>query len=166
MPDDGTETNFARFMIIRLQQAAFDVVAELHDFASSTDEIGAVCNFIGVVRPSNNGHAIQSLTLEHYPAMTEHMLRQIVEDATRRWGVKKVLLIHRIGKMAPGEAIVLVATASQYRAAAFAACQFITDHLKTSAPFWKMEQRLSGETVWVQARDTDLLARNKWYSGC
>ncbi len=139
---------------IRIQREDFDVTAETA--ALRTDDAGAVVTFSGVVR----GEA-SALSLEHYPGMTEREIARHVEDARTRWPLLGVTIIHRIGRLLTGENIVLVATASAHREAAFDACEFLMDYLKTSAPFWKQEER-EGEMQWVEARASDEAAMKKW----
>ena len=147
--------------MIRVQQVDFDVAEELQQLRSSNPAIGAVVSFVGLVRDLNEGSAISSMTLEHYPGMTEKSLQQIVVAAQQRWPLLAVRVIHRIGPLAPCDQIVLVAVASAHRGAAFAACEFIMDYLKTKAPFWKKEETPAG-SHWVDARETDDSAAARW----
>lgn len=146
---------------IRVQTADFDVGAELKRLQALTREIGGVASFVGYVRDTNQGDTIGALTLEHYPGMTERSLAKIVVQAEARWPLLGTTVIHRVGPLMPGEQIVLVATASRHRDAAFESCRFIMDYLKTEAPFWKKEATPGGER-WVDARDSDETARQRW----
>jgi molybdopterin synthase catalytic subunit len=141
---------------VRVQSADFDVAAELA--ALQMEGVGAVASFTGLVRGDDG---VTAIALEHYPAMTEAALRALCEAATARWQLSGCTLIHRIGKMAVGEAIVLVATASPHRAAALEACAFLIDRLKTDAPFWKKEYR--GDAArWVEAKASDDARASEW----
>ena len=148
-------------MPVRVQHEDFDVGAEIAALRSNNPEIGAVASFIGIVRDSNEGAAVGSITLEHYPGMTEKSLGTICEQAKARWTLDDVLIVHRVGTLAPSDQIVLVVTTSSHRGDAFAACQFVMDYLKTEAPFWKKETTDDGMR-WVDARDSDVHAREKW----
>jgi molybdopterin synthase catalytic subunit len=152
--------------MIRVQEAPFDVGAELAALSEGRTDIGAVASFAGLVRdmaPVNDAddRSVSALTLEHYPGMTEKKLAEIEEEANRRWPLQATLIIHRYGRMEPGEPIVLVAAASKHRAAALDACAFLIDWLKTKAPFWKLEEG-DGEASWVDARDSDDQAAARW----
>jgi molybdopterin synthase catalytic subunit len=136
----------------------FDLGAEIAALADGA--AGAVASFTGHVRRDDG---LSSLTLEYYPAMTEAEIARMAEEATARWPLTGITVIHRVGMLAPGEAIVLVAVAAPHRAEAFAACEFLVDYLKTSAPFWK-EERRDGETRWIEARQTDTAAMERWRS--
>jgi len=148
-------------MPVRVQHEDFDVGAEIAAMRSNNPRIGAVASFIGIVRDSNEGAAVGSITLEHYPGMTEKSLRAICEQAKARWTLDDVLIVHRVGTLAPADQIVLVVTTSSHRGEAFSACQFVMDYLKTEAPFWKKETTEDGMR-WVDARDSDAQAREKW----
>src|ERR1019366_8156331 len=126
-------------MAVRVQREDFDIGAEIAAFRRADAGVGAVASFIGLVRDVNDGSAVAGMTLEHYPGMTEKALAAIVDDARVRWEIIDVTVIHRIGTLQPQDQIVLVAVASAHRGAAFAACEFIMDYLKTRAPFWKKE---------------------------
>lgn len=148
-------------MPVRVQQEDFDAGAEIAALRSNNPRIGAVASFIGIVRDLNEGAAVGSITLEHYPGMTEKSLAAIAEQAKARWSLDDVLIVHRIGTLAPADQIVLVVTTSAHRGEAFAACQFVMDYLKTEAPFWKKEA--TGDGIrWVDARDSDADARERW----
>ena len=126
--------------------------------AAMAGTAGAAACFIGAVR----GGEVRALTLEHYPEMTESALQQIAREAAKKWQLTAARIIHRIGKMKPGDIIVFVGASSAHRGAAFAACEFMTDHLKTRAPFWKKEETANGESRWVCARAEDKRAQEKW----
>lgn len=150
-------------MSVSVQQAAFDVGLETQALAASNPGIGAIASFIGLVRDTNAGDSVDSLTLEHYPGMTESALEEIVTQAQQRWPLLGVRVIHRYGPLALGEGIVLVLVASAHRGVAFTACEFIMDYLKTRAPFWKKETAAEGETGrWVDARESDETAARRW----
>ena len=147
--------------IIRLQREAFDVSAEAKKLTGGRTDIGAVVTFTGICRADENGEPIAALTLEHYPDMAEAEIARHVKEAQSRWPLLGVTVIHRFGRIAPGEDIVMVATASSHRQAAFAAAEFLMDYLKTSAPFWKREESAHG-TSWVEARHHDDAAAARW----
>lgn len=148
-------------MTIRVQTEDFDAGAEINRMRLSRADIGAVAAFIGQVRDVNEGADVASMTLEHYPGMTEKALQNIIEQARQRWDIFDALIIHRIGKLHATDQIVLVLVSGAHRGEAFAACAFIMDYLKTEAPFWKKEQTSAGER-WVEARATDDAARARW----
>jgi molybdopterin synthase catalytic subunit len=148
-------------MSIAIQEADFDLAAELAALRAQNTETGALVSFVGLVRDFSGGEIIESIFLEHYPGMCEKALENIVAKSKQRWQLLGVRVIHRIGKLLPGEQIVLVATASQHRADAFAACEFIIDYLKTAAPFWKREQTAQG-TRWLDTRDSDVERAQHW----
>jgi molybdopterin synthase catalytic subunit len=125
--------------MIRVQEAPFDVGAELATLTAGRTDIGALATFTGLVRDLAGDQAISAMTLEHYPGMTEKKLAEIEAEANARWQLQASLIVHRYGRMLPGEPIVLVATASPHRSAALEACAFLIDWLKTKAPFWKLE---------------------------
>lgn len=147
--------------MVRVQAEPFDPGAELNRFAVGRTDIGAVASFTGLVRDSHAGEQVLAMTLEHYPGMTERELERIEAEARDRWALDDCLVIHRHGRMLPGEPIVLVVTASAHRAAALDACAFLMDWLKTKAPFWKCEETPSGER-WVEARASDDTAASRW----
>ena len=148
-------------MTIRVQDTAFDAAGELRKFRSAHRLSGATAMFIGTVREMTEGERIDDMTLEHYPGMTEKALAEIEAEALKRWPLDASLIIHRYGRLTPGDDIVLVITASAHRQAAFAACEFLMDWLKTKAPFWKLEETASGAR-WVAARDSDDTAAARW----
>ena len=148
-------------MPVRVQTEDFDVAKELAQLRAGNRAVGAVAAFIGVVRDVNDNSDVRSLTLEHYPGMTEKALAGIVAEATQRWKVCDALVIHRVGRLEPTDQIVLVAVTSAHRGEAFAACEFIMDYLKTRAPFWKKEDTAAGER-WVEARASDDDAAARW----
>ena len=148
-------------MTVRVQEADFDIAAELALLRANDARVGALCSFVGLVRDINDGERVSGMTLEHYPGMTEKALEQIVLEARSRWDIYDALVIHRVGPLKPCDPIVLVSVASAHRAEAFAACEFIMDYLKTRAPFWKKEAAADGGR-WVDARETDDSAAARW----
>jgi molybdopterin synthase catalytic subunit len=148
-------------MPVRVQQADFDAGAEMAALRRADPGIGAIASFIGLVRDVNEGDAVRGMSLEHYPGMTEKALADIVAEAKRRWDIIDALVVHRVGELKPLDQIVLVAVAGAHRGAAFAACEFIMDYLKTQAPFWKKEQTAHGAR-WVEARTSDDQAAERW----
>ena len=148
-------------MKIAVQTEAFDLNTEVAALYQTNPKVGAVASFIGLVRDINEGQGVSTLSLEHYPGMTEKALAQIVEDARQRWEVLDASVIHRVGALRPTDPIVLVAVASGHRGDAFAACEYIMDYLKTRAPFWKKEATPEGEH-WVDARESDEQAAARW----
>jgi molybdopterin synthase catalytic subunit len=152
--------------MIRVQQTPFDPGAELAGLktggaAGAAGAAGATVMFVGTVREVSDGRPIAAMTLEHYPAMTERALAELEAEARRRWPLDDILIIHRHGKLEPGEDIVLVITRSAHREAAFEACAFLMDWLKTKAPFWKLEADATGER-WVETRTSDETAARRW----
>lgn len=148
-------------MSVRVQSAPFDPGAELNAVHAGKLVVGAVVTFIGYVRDVNQDATIEELFLEHFPGMTEKALEKIRVEAMQRWPLIDAHILHRVGSLSLAEPIVFVATSSMHREAAFAACEFIMDYLKTRAPFWKKEQTTAG-THWVDGRDSDLLAAARW----
>ena len=146
---------------IRLQSEDFDAGAEARKLAAGRTDVGAVVTFTGICRGAEAGAPVSGMTLEHYPGMAEAEIARHVADAQARWPLLGVTVIHRYGRMVPGDNIVLVVTASAHRAAAFAAADFLMDYLKTRAPFWKQEERAGG-TAWVDAKETDDAAAERW----
>ena len=156
-------------MAIRLQREDFDVGAEIAALTSATPRIGAVVSFVGLVRDLHvregyHRDAVQAMTLEHWPGVTEKALADIDGEAHRRWPLDASLIVHRYGRLEPGERIVLVLTASPHRDAAFDACRFLIDWLKTKAPFWKLEETPRGDH-WVEAHADDDAAARRWEKG-
>jgi len=147
--------------MIKVQQEDFDVGAELQALSAGNRQIGGITSFVGLVRDLSEGSDVKRMTLEHYPGMTEQALQEIEAEARRRWPLEGITIIHRYGPLAPGDRIVLVAVASAHREAAFAACHFLIDWLKTRAPFWKLEERPDG-TDWVAAKEADDDAAARW----
>ncbi|MBT9567329.1 MAG: molybdopterin synthase catalytic subunit MoaE [Thiobacillus sp.] len=148
-------------MKIVVQTEAFDLGAEVDAIRQGRTDIGAIASFVGLARDMNEGSGVRAMTLEHYPGMTEKSLAAVVDDASTRWALLGVTVIHRVGRLLPGDPIVLVAVASSHRGEAFAACEFIMDALKTRAPFWKKEETPEGER-WVEARASDDAAEARW----
>ena len=146
---------------VRVQSGDFDVGRELESLTRGRADVGALASFVGLVRDVNDGQPIRGMTLEHYPGMTEKALTAICAEARSRWELIDTLIIHRVGPLAPGDRIVLVGVSSAHRGAAFAACEFIMDFLKTRAPFWKQEKTPEGNR-WVEARSSDDLAAERW----
>ena len=171
-------------MSVSVQEADFDAGAEIAALSAGRDDVGAIASFVGLVRadkaatvmpPAQPGAVspadgagdtapVQAMTLEHYPGMTEKALEAIVEEARGRWDIYGVRVIHRVGRLVPGDRIVFVAVASAHRGEAFAACEFIMDYLKTRAPFWKKEETAAGGR-WVDARESDDHAAGRWETG-
>jgi len=148
-------------MTVRVQEADFDLGAELLALRAADARVGALASFLGLVRDLNEGASVSEMTLEHYPGMTEKALEEIVGEARGRWDIYDALVIHRVGPLKPCDQIVLVAVTSAHRGEAFAACEFIMDYLKTRAPFWKREATPDGAR-WVDARETDDSAAARW----
>jgi molybdopterin synthase catalytic subunit len=146
---------------IRIQQADFDIAQEISALTKGRTDIGAVVSFSGICRGTEGSETIAALTLEHYPEMAETEIARHVETAMSRWPLTGLSVIHRVGRIAPGENIVLVLTASQHRQAAFQAAEFLMDYLKANAPFWKREESADG-TSWVEARHHDDAAAARW----
>ena len=146
---------------VSVQQGDFDIAAEIAALTGDDRDVGAVVSFTGLVREMTAEGAISTMTLEHYPGMTERALEEIVAAAEARWPLQGVRVIHRYGPLAPGDRIVLVLTASRHREAAFEAAAFLMDYLKTRAPFWKKEDGPDGGR-WVDAREADAEAEARW----
>jgi molybdopterin synthase catalytic subunit len=146
---------------VRLQREPFDAAAEAALLTRGRTDVGAVVTFIGICRGDENGEAIVALTLEHYPGMAEAEIGRHVEEAERRWPLHGVTVIHRHGRILPGEDIVLVVIASSHRQAAFEAAEFLMDYLKTRAPFWKQVEG-AGQARWVEAKSSDDAAAERW----
>ncbi|MCS6854060.1 MAG: molybdenum cofactor biosynthesis protein MoaE [Elioraea sp.] len=145
-----------------VQEAAFDPAAEIARLTAGRTDIGGLGLFIGIVRDTAGGRPIVAMTLEHYPGMTERALAAIAAEAEARWPLLGCTVVHRVGRLVPGEAIVLVATASAHRQAALESCAFLIDWLKTRAPFWKREEFRDGSAAWVAARAEDDAAAARW----
>ena len=148
-------------MTVRVQTDDFDVGAEIAAMRLANPRIGAVVSFVGQVRDMNDGVNVQTLTLEHYPEMTEKSLQAIELQAKNKWDVVDSLIVHRVGTLTPLDQIVLVVVASSHRGDAFKACEFMMDYLKTQAPFWKKETGSQGER-WIDAKATDDAAEKRW----
>ncbi|MEH6401861.1 MAG: molybdenum cofactor biosynthesis protein MoaE [Sneathiella sp.] len=148
--------------MVIVQAEKFNTGAEIERITKDRTDIGAVVSFTGLVRDFNDGAAVQSLTLEHYPGMTERELEKIELSARAKWDLQDCLIIHRFGKMALAEPIVLVVTASKHRHDAFEAAAFLMDWLKTKAPFWKLEADNEGNADWVKERASDQDALKRW----
>jgi molybdopterin synthase catalytic subunit len=146
---------------VRLQREPFDAGAEATKLARGRDDVGALITFTGICRGTENGEPIAALTLEHYPDMAEAEITRHATEAASRWPLLGVTVIHRYGRIEPGEDIVLVVTASSHREAAFAAAEFLMDYLKTRAPFWKQVETAGGKT-WVAAKAADDTAAERW----
>ena len=149
-------------MAVRVETADFDIGAEVRRLTAGRTDIGAIVTFTGTVRGEAKGRPIVSMTLEHYPGMTEAELARVEAEALARWPLDASLIIHRIGELKPGDNIVLVVAASRHRQAAFEAAEFLMDYLKSRAPFWKKETTADGEGHWVDARDSDTAAMARW----
>ena len=148
-------------MTVRVQEQDFDIGAEIDALTEGNLGIGGIATFMGVVRQMAGEQPIGAMTLEHYPGMTEKKLAEIEAEAHARWPLEASLIVHRYGRLGPGERIVLVVTCAKSRAPALAACEFLIDWLKTKAPFWKLEETGEGEQ-WVDARESDDSAAEKW----
>jgi molybdopterin synthase catalytic subunit len=148
--------------MIRIQEHSFDVAAEIAAISAGRTDIGAVVTFTGLVRDTAKDRKLAAMTLEHYPGMTERELGEIEAAARARWQLDGVTIIHRYGRLVPGDPVVLVVTASSHRRDAFEAAEFLMDYLKTRAPFWKKETALDGSGDWVDARETDATAEARW----
>ena len=149
-------------MATRVQDADFDIGAEVASLTAGRTDIGAIVTFTGTVRGQASGRAIDAMHLEHYPGMTDAELARVEAEANARWPLQATLIIHRYGDLKPGDNIVLVIAASAHRQAAFEAAQFMMDFLKTKAPFWKKETDEQGSGDWVDARDSDDTAMERW----
>ena len=146
---------------IRIQEADFDIAQEIAALTKGRTDIGAVVSFSGVCRGTEDSAPIAALTLEHYPEMAEAEIKRHADEAIARWPLQGLTVVHRVGRIMPGENIVLVVTASQHRQAAFEAAEFLMDYLKTNAPFWKREESAKG-TSWIEARSHDDAAAARW----
>lgn len=143
---------------VRIQTEDFDPGAEIAALTTRAGDVGAVASFIGLVRADDR---MQAMTLDHYPGFAEREIATHVAEARTRWPLLGVRVVHRVGRLTPGERIVFVGVASSHRGAAFAAAEFLMDYLKTRAPFWKLEERENGAT-WVEARESDDQSANRW----
>jgi len=150
--------------MIRVQAEDFDVGAELAALARGRHRVGGIASFVGLVRDISDGDGVSAMTLEHYPGMTERQLETIEAEARARWPLDEVLIVHRFGRLEPGDRIVLCAASSAHRQAAFEACMFLVDWLKTKAPFWKLEENC-GSARWVENRASDDEAVRRWSRG-
>ena len=150
---------------VRVQAEAFDLGVEMVALLAGRTDVGGVGCFVGLVRDSAGGQPIRSMTLEHYPGMTERTLAAIAAEAESRWALQGCTVIHRYGRLQPGEPIVLVLTASPHRQAALDSTAFLIDWLKTRAPFWKQEELADGGAHWVEAREADDAAAARWEAG-
>lgn len=149
-------------MSVRITREAFDIGAEVRRMTAGRVDVGAVVTFTGVCRGDDEGRSLHALTLETYAEMAAEEIGRHVDEARRRWPLTGCLVVHRHGRILPGEDIVLVVTASAHRRAAFEAADFLMDYLKTSAPFWKSEDVVGGERSWVSAKESDDLAAARW----
>lgn len=149
-------------MAVRIQKEDFDVSSEIAALTQGLSDIGAVVSFVGLVRGKVSQHDLKSMTLEHYPGMTERELERIEKKANERWKLETSLIIHRFGELFPGEQIVLVVTAGRHRKETLEANAFLIDFLKTHAPFWKKETFVDGTSNWVSAKEEDDMALNRW----
>ena len=149
---------------VRVQTEDFDINNTLLQLRQACKHVGAVASFLGTVRDINEGQDVADLILEHYPGMTEQALARVADEAFSRWPLAGVSIIHRVGHLQPTDQIVLVAVASEHREQALSACTFIMDYLKTHAPFWKKEVDPAGQTHWVDARESDARARDRWFA--
>ncbi|MBB43690.1 MAG: molybdenum cofactor biosynthesis protein MoaE [Rhodospirillaceae bacterium] len=147
--------------MIKIQKTDFDISVELKLLTTGNINIGGVASFVGLVRENSDGEEILTMTLEHYPGMTEKILQKLECEALDRWSLENLLIIHRYGELNPGDQIVLVITTSAHRSAAFESCQFLIDRLKNGAPFWKKEKTVRG-TRWVEAKEEDREADERW----
>lgn len=148
-------------MAVRVQEADFDVGAEMAALSDGRSDVGGVASFVGLVRDIAGGTAVTAMTLEHYPGMTERQLEEIEAEARSRWPLLEVCIVHRVGRLQPGDRIMFCGAASAHRSAALEACAFLMDWLKTKAPFWKKEETPAGER-WVEARAEDDEAASRW----
>ncbi len=148
-------------MSVRVQSLPFDPGHEVNALHAANVGIGAVVSFVGYVRDFNEGREVSGMFLEHYPGMTEKALEKIVTEAEQRWPLLRLHVLHRVGALEPGEPIVFVGVASAHRQAAFEACDFVMDYLKTRAPFWKKENTADGPK-WVEGRESDKAAAGRW----
>ncbi len=160
MAVDSPSPEAQKFEVLVCEQD-FDVAQLQAQLSAYGEDIGAIASFVGLVRNVNEGDPVFEMELEHYSGMTEGSIQSIIDEAKQRWRLSAVRVVHRVGKLMPGEQIVYVGIASLHRGESFAACEFIMDYLKTRAPFWKKET-LEGEARWVDARDADQAAAERW----
>ena len=146
---------------VSIQTADFDLSAEVAALRADDAGVGAIASFVGTVRSSNHGLGVSAMALEHYPGMTERAIEAMIDEALQRFDIRAARVVHRIGRLAPGDQIVLVVVASAHRGSAFQGCEFLIDYLKTQAPFWKKETTPDGER-WVDAREADDAALGRW----
>lgn len=151
-------------MTVRISTADFDIASEIHELTNDRLDIGAIVTFTGTVRGMTQAGKLLSMTLEHYPEMTEKELCRIEMLAHQRWSLTGSTIIHRVGTLLPGDNVVLVITSSAHRHSAFEAAEFLMDYLKTRAPFWKKETLADGTAIWVDAREADDVALARWQS--
>jgi molybdopterin synthase catalytic subunit len=149
---------------IQVQESPVDIAALQESLWRGRPQVGALVTFAGLMRDLNEGAAVSAMTLEHYPGMTERALEGIAAEASGRWDLEGVCIVHRVGPLAPQDIIVFVGVASRHRGDAFRACEFLIDYLKTRAPFWKKETGAAGER-WVESRDCDRVAADRWGEG-
>jgi len=149
-------------MAVRVQAEAFDMAREIAALKVGRTDTGAIASFTGCVRGAAGGKRLLAMTLEHYPGMTEAELARVEAEARERWPLQDCLIIHRFGRLVPGDDIVLVITLSAHRQAAFAAAEFLMDYLKTGAPFWKQEELADGTANWVESKASDDAAASRW----
>jgi molybdopterin synthase catalytic subunit len=149
---------------VTVQEADFDLAAEIAALRAGDAGVGAVASFVGIVRDRNDGQGVRSMELEHYPGMTERAIESMIDQATQRFDIRAARVIHRVGLLQPQDQIMMVAVASAHRGEAFQACEFLMDYLKTQAPFWKKEQTPAGAR-WVDARSSDDAAMARWGFG-
>jgi len=149
-------------MSVTIQHEDFDVATEMGALRASSNNVGAIVSFVGLVRDLSYDEMVENIYVEHYPGMSEKALNKIIDEAKQRWDVLGVRVIHRVGTLGPNDQIVLVATASSHRGHAFSSCEFIIDYLKTDAPFWKKEVKPQGGE-WVVTKDSDIQRMERWH---
>lgn len=161
----STRAAFATvYRSVHVQEADFDVGRLIGELRSQCAHVGAVASFLGTVRDINDDLEVSDLVLEHYPGMTERALARVADEAMSRWPLAGVSIVHRVGRLRPTDQIVAVTVASAHRGDALDACTFIMDYLKTHAPFWKKEVDPEGNSRWVDARESDEVARRRWFA--
>ena len=149
-------------MSVSIQEEDFDVGAVMDELRSTSNNVGAMVSFVGLVRDMSFDEKIENIFVEHYPGMSEKALNKIIAEAQKKWDLLAVRVIHRVGTLGPNDQIVLVATASSHRGQAFSGCEFIIDYLKTDAPFWKKEVKPLG-SEWVVTKDSDVQRMERWH---